>query len=332
MEVDNKTDRLRFSIILVHRNGYERLLHALNSIHSAVDSTHDEVIVVDNHSTDDSLDRATNHYPDVKVVRNSCNAGYAKACNQGIYLARGQYILVCNNDLIFPENILEQFEADFEDYPEAAMFAGQLLKEDGTLSRSAGPISTFLTEMGWKSRRRLTFSGEMPVKVGSVIGACMAVRRSAIDQAGVLDEEFFFYYEELEWCVRIGRRGWAIMIDPRIRIIHSGGASTKSYFYGARIEFFRSRLTYWKKTMPKSSMSILLAWHSSRLLLDSLLYLAGAVCTLGMSSRLRYKLKDKSVVLVWLLLGCPESWGLPDKCAHMASQQQHQKGQNWSKT
>ncbi len=305
---------LRFSVVVIHRNGTDRLQDAVDSILAAIDPLRDEVIVVDNHSTDDSLTQFAARHPQLRIISNPCNMGYARACNQGIGASNSEYILLCNNDLRLPANSIEQFAADLRDHPEAGLIGGQLLGGNGALSRSAGPASDLWSELGLASKRRIDYQGEQPIQVGAIVGACMAARRSAILQAGPLDEDFFFYYEEVEWCVRLTRHGWSVMIDPRVRVLHAGGASTRPYFYGSRVEFFRSRLLYWKKTLPLPAVCLLYAWRLPRLLLDVVFYLTATLLTLGLSGKLRHKLMDRGVVLAWLLAGCPRDWGLPDKC------------------
>jgi hypothetical protein len=303
----------RFSIIVVHRNGAQRLLDFLKSVKLAINIDQDEVIVVDNHSSDDSIENVQSKYPFIQVINNNCNAGYAHACNQGIQKSFGEYILICNNDLELSPNILDQFIADFNQNPNAGLIGGQLLASDDSLSRSAGNATTFYTELGFKSKRKPIFDANQTNKVGAVVGACMAIRRETILDAGSLDDDFFFYYEETEWCVRIRRHGWDVLFDPRIRITHTGGASTQSYFKAARIEFFRSRLLYWKKTLPRFNVLILYLFHIPKLLFDSFIYLILTTLTLGKNKKLKYKLADKSLMLSWVLLGFPKSWGLPDK-------------------
>ena len=303
----------RFSIVVVHRNGNQRLLNFLNSVKSAINIDQDEVIVVDNHSSDDSIENAQSKYPFIKVINNDCNTGYAYACNQGIQKSCGNYILICNNDLELSPNILDQFITNFNQNPNVGLIGGQLFANNGSLSRSAGNATTFYTELGFKSKRKPIFDTNIPSKVGSVVGACMAVRREAILDAGSLDDDFFFYYEETEWCLRIRRHGWDILFDPRIKILHTGGASTQSYFKAARIEFFRSRLIYWKKTLPVFNILILYLLHIPKLAFDSLIYLILTILTLGKNQKLKYKLTDKSLMLSWVFLGFPKSWGLPDK-------------------
>lgn len=311
-DIEKKPSK-RFSIIVVHRNGNQRLLDFLNSVKLTINIDQDEVIVIDNHSSDDSIENAQSEYPFIKIINNACNTGYAHACNQGIQKSCGEYILICNNDLELSLGILDQFIANFNQNPNAGLIGGQLLASDGSLSRTAGNATTFYSELGFKSKRKPNFDANQPHKVGSVVGACMAIRRETILDAGSLDDDFFFYYEETEWCLRIRRHGWDILFDPRIRIKHTGGASTQSYFKAARIEFFRSRLIYWKKTFPVFNVLILYLFHIPKLAFDSLIYLILTTLTLGKNQKIKYKLTDKSLMLSWVLLGFPKSWGLPDK-------------------
>lgn len=305
--------KLRFSLVVVHRNGQQRLLDFLDSAYAVIDTEQDEIIVIDNHSTDDSLEIAIQHYPHIQIIRNQYNSGYAYACNQGIQLSQGHFILICNNDLRLPNSILDRLIDDFTAYPNTGMIGGQLINHAGNRSTSAGPATSFLTELGFK--RKLKYQENNPGlhKVDTIVGACMAVRRSTIASAGGLDSDFFFYYEETEWCMRISRHGWDIMLDPSIEIVHTGGASTEHYFKAARIELFRSRLLFWKKTMPSYAVYILYAWHIPKLVISVLIYLIINLLSLHRNNRIKNKLLDKINSLTWLLLGCPNEWGLPDK-------------------
>ena len=305
--------KLRFSIIVVHRNGQQRLLDFLDSAHGVIDTNQDEIIVIDNHSTDDSLEVAIQRYPTIQIIRNQYNSGYAYACNQGIQLSQGQFILICNNDLKLPNSILDRLIDDFTAYPNTGVIGGQLIDHYGNHSTSAGPATNFLTELGFKRKFKYTVNQANLHKVDTIVGACMAVRRSTIALAGGLDSDFFFYYEETEWCMRITRHGWDIMLDPSIEILHTGGASTEHYFKAARIELFRSRLLFWRKTMPIYAAYTLNLWHILKLAISVLIYLIINLLTLHSNNRIKNKLLDKANSLAWLLLGCPKEWGLPDK-------------------
>lgn len=304
----------RFSIVIVHRNGETMLLNALDALMRAV-GTDDEVILVDNGSTDASLRRTGVVHPAVRIIANGCNAGFARACNQGLAVARGRYVLFLNNDAFLPAGALDRFAEDFEAYPRAALIGGQLVGAEGVPQRSAGVAPTFLSELGLRRRRQPDVSNAtQPVAVETLVGACMAFRRELATTAGRMDEDFFFYFEETEWCVRLRRQGWQVMVDPRIRVTHLKGASTRAVRRDAQVEMFRSRLLYYWKTMSPLLAAPLTFWRVLRLLVNALSYLLAGMLTLGMVGKVRVRLRSYLTQLVWLFAGCPASWGLPDKC------------------
>jgi hypothetical protein len=305
---------IRFSIVIVHRNGTQMLLNALASLMRAV-GRDDEIILVDNGSTDASVKQVREAYPAVLIIENGCNNGFARACNQGLAAARGMYVLFLNNDAFLPTDALDRFAEDFDAYPQTALIGGQLVGEDEVPQRSSGVAPTFLSELGLVRRRQPDVSNALqPVEVETLVGACMAFRRALADTAGRLDEDFFFYFEETEWCVRLRRQGWQVMVDPRIRIIHLKGASTRAVRRDAQVEMFRSRLLYYWKTLPPSLAIPLSVWRVLRLLVNTVSYLFMGALTLGLVRKVRARLMVYLTQLTWLLVGCPASWGLPDKC------------------
>ena len=312
-------DVVRFSVVIVHRNGAEMLLQTLAALHAACDPARDEVIVVDNGSTDDSLARVHLTFPAVRILANACNAGFARACNQGLAAGQGEFVLFLNNDAGLPADALDRFAEDFAQLPRAALIGGQLFGPDGCPQRSVGVAPTPLSEMGLVRRRPPDLSSATkPVEVETLVGACMALRRAAAEQAGVLDDAFFFYFEETEWCVRLRRHGWQVFYDPRVRITHLKGASTRPLRRGAQVEMLRSRFTYYRKTLPPAQAYGLAAWRILRLLVNSLSHLLAVALTLGLVRKVRDKLAIYLTLLAWLALGCPRSWGLPDKCPRSA--------------
>ena len=305
---------VRFSVVIVHRNGVQMLLDALSALTQTI-GTNDEVILVDNGSGDDSVAQVKACFPEIRIIGNGCNNGFARACNQGLRQARGDFILFLNNDAFLPIGALERFAEDFAADPKAALIGGQLIGEDGRPQRSAGVAPSFLTEIGLLRRRHPDVSNlAEPVEVETLVGACMALRRAALSDAGPLDEDFFFYFEETEWCVRLRRQGWKVMVDPRIRIRHLKGASTRSVRRDAQVEVLRSRLLYYRKTMPFMLALPLSLWRILRLAVNTATHLVLVLLTLGQVQTLRRKLAIYSTQLAWLASGCPENWGLPDKC------------------
>jgi GT2 family glycosyltransferase len=306
----------RFSIIIVHRNGAEMLLKALAALHAACDTARDEIFVVDNGSLDDSPARVASAFPEVQLIRNPCNNGFARANNQAIAAASGEFILLLNNDAFLAPDTLDRFEAVFRTQPRAAVLAGQLLDAEGRPQRSAGRIPTVLDELGLGFLRR---TPRVPAvngltEVESVVGACIAVRAAAIREAGSLDNDFFFYFEETEWCHRLRAHGWKVLVEPAARITHLKGASTRGMRRGAQIEMLRSRLLFYRKTMPRLVAVLLSSYRVLRLLLNAGVQLAVLLLALGLVRSARERFMVYAIQIAWLLRGCPEQWGLPDKC------------------
>jgi len=306
----------RFSIIIVHRNGAAMLLKALAALHAACDNARDEIFVVDNGSSDDSPAQVAAAFPQVQLIRNPCNNGFARANNQAIGRAQGEFVVLLNNDAFLAADTLDRFEAVFRTQPRCAIVAGQLLDAEGRPQRSAGRIPTALDELGLGFLRRAPRAPQPQqlAEVESVVGACMAVRSAAIREAGSLDNDFFFYYEETEWCHRLRAHGWQVMLEPAARVTHLKGVSTRGKRRGAQIEMLRSRLLFYRKTMSTPLALLLSANRVLRLLLNAATNLLAAVLTLGLHARLREKLGVYFTQLAWLSLGCPEHWGLPGKC------------------
>jgi len=306
----------RFSVIIVHRNGTALLRRALAALDSASDRKRDEIFVVDNHSDDDSTAMVAREFPYVQVIHNPCNNGFARANNQAIARAKGEFVVLLNNDAFLAADALSRFEAVFRDQPRAAVVAGQLLDGEGRLQRSAGYFPRLLDELGLGSLRRRprapTIDGLTAVE--SVIGACMAVRTNAIRDAGMLDEDFFFYFEETEWCFRFQRRGWKVLVDPAARITHLTGSSTRGKRRGAQIEMLRSRLAFYRKTMPAMVAGPLTAWRVLRLLMNTVMQGLVLLLTLGLVHSVRERFLIYGLQVAWLARGCPVQWGLPDKC------------------
>jgi len=306
---------MRFTIAIIHRNGLNRLKESLNSAINAIKNA-DEILVIDNASTDNSIEELEKCalYKNIRIIKNTCNTGYAYSCNQAMNAGSGKYFLLCNNDIELPENCLDDFEKIFITSPKSGIIGGQLLDSNKNKTGSYSWAPTFLSELDSIGRLKSPERYQTIHEVGTLRGACLAVRRMAVESSGMMDDDFFFYFEETEWCMRIAKNGWKVLTAPHIEIMHIGGDSTKSVYYGSRIEFFRSRLLFWQKTMPLYLVVVLYLWNIPKLIIDGCFYLMITILTLGLNTRMRNKLVDRVVVLAWLLLWKPKKWGLPGKC------------------
>ena len=309
---------MRFSIVFIHRNNFESLRRAIDSVYKFI-KKNDEIILVDNNSSDNSINRLRklHYFKELKIIKNKCNRGYAYGCNQGISLSSGEFIILCNNDIWFQDNILEKILVTFNSHNDVGLIGPKIFDARGTVVKSYSTQEiNFLSQLDLglkifhKSNKCFDIS-----EVKLLRGPLLALRKSLVNDIGAMDEEFFFYHEETEWCSRIFMsKKWKMLYDPRIAIYHYGGLSTSSNLLGSRIEFFRSRMVFWKKVFPIHKRILILFINIPKLFIDLIFYFLLSSLTLFAKKKYVFKLKDRFYVICWLMIGKPDSWGLPDKC------------------
>jgi len=314
----------RFSICIVHRNGLEKLNNVLTSLLSQI-TENDEIIVIDNHSNDKSIEtiEGNKKFQKIVFIKNKCNAGYGFACNQGIYTSKGKYILLCNNDLEFSENALNEFEELHKKNLSAGIIGPQLISSNDLELNSYGTIKIdFLSQLDLigrpkRSKRIKNFSS-----VETLRGACLCAKREMINELGGFDKDFYFYHEDTEWCFRINKsKKWQVMFAPSIRMKHLEGSSSSKMFKESRIEFYRSRIIFWKKIFSPHEFLIIFCWNFIKLFLDLIFYQLMSILYFIRSKKYNQKVMDRYVVLGWIFMGMPEKWGLPDKCIYKNSKE-----------
>ena len=230
------------STIIVNYNAGEFLRSCVDSLLNCPLET--EVIVVDNASTDHSLD-ALAGLPNVQIIKNATNVGFATACNVGIRVASAPFLLFLNPDCSFkPDTLIRLLEAMRFD-ERVGMVGGLLVNPDGT-EQAGGrraiptPWRSFVRAFGlarfadrWP---RLFFDFHLHkqplpnhnIEVEAISGACMMVRREAIQDVGEWDERYFLHCEDLDWCMRFRQKGWKILFVPSARVTHALGVSSRS--------------------------------------------------------------------------------------------------------
>ncbi len=319
-------NEIDLSIIIVNWNTKQLLLDCLASVYCTVHQVTFEIIVVDNASTDGSAEAVSREYPNVTLIVNPSNLGFAGANNRALKRMRGKYAVLLNSDTLLKESALENMVDFMERHPEAGLCGPQLLNSDETKQVSAGNFPVLLTEFMSKilvqylfpkkyraafSTRHSAFDG--PTQVDVVVGACMMVRRTAIEAVGMLDDEYFFLYEETDWCYRMHRAGWSVYHLPDVRIYHFGGQSRKEINLRSRAESWRSRYLFYKKNLHLS----LLSWLGLLMLgivqtaYQLLVYSILNVITLFSFKRLRRRWHMFAYLLVWHVRGRPVSMGIP---------------------
>ena len=218
-------------ILIVSWNTRDLLRECLRSIQPDAHADWD-VLVVDNASTDDSVAMVRREFPTVRLMENAVNSGYASANNQGLRASAAPYALLLNSDTIATPDAIQGLVAFMDAHPEAAAVSPRLLRADGTAQPFAfggDPTLAYLLRRGVMrvvARRYLhDWATERTQPVDWISGACMLVRRTATEQVGLLDEGFFMYFEDDDWCLRMRRAGWKVYYHPAEAIVHLGGQS-----------------------------------------------------------------------------------------------------------
>jgi len=224
------------SILIVNYNGHELVLRCLESVYQDAEGSDVEVIVVDNASADGSAEAIAMRFPQARLVRNDRNVGFARAVNQAMSLATGDLLILLNNDAYFLPGGLRRLIVFMAAHAEVDVVGPKALNSDGTVQPSCFRFPTFrdiLCESLWLNRlfpksdffnrsEMGNFRHDILREVDWVLGACMAVRRSAVTAAGGLDEHYFMYSEELDWCRAMRRAGQRIYYWPEPTIVHYG--------------------------------------------------------------------------------------------------------------
>ncbi len=212
-----------------------------------------EIIVVDNASRDGSADMVRTEFPGVRLIANAENLGFARANNQGIRASQGRYVVLLNSDTLVPPGALAALVAFMDAHPDAGAVGPRLLRPDGTAQPYAfggDPTPRYLLARGVNRlifRRPLhDWATDAVQQVDWVSGACLMVRREAMDQAGLLDENIFMYFEDNDWCLRIRGAGWKVYYNPQAAITHIGGQSLAQNpaarrAYGESLQYFYAK-------------------------------------------------------------------------------------------
>jgi GT2 family glycosyltransferase len=240
------------SIIIANYNGGAFLEECLESIYRHAPSFSFEIIVVDNASRDGSPDRVEKGYPEVRLIRNAENRGYARANNQGLRIARGNYLLLLNSDIVLRPKAFDETVAFLRQRPDVGVVSPKILNSDGSTQVTAKsfpkPIhmlfgrSSFLTRYFPNnpiSRRYLLATSvehTVPHEVDYVAGAYLLTRRDVVERVGLLDEAMWMYWEDADWCRRIKNEGWKVVFYPLAEVVHHLGGSSRTG---------RARLIYW---------------------------------------------------------------------------------------
>jgi len=308
------------SVIIVTRNTRDLTLAAVRSVLERRDGLSVEVTVVDNGSTDGTADALRTEFPGIRCLRSETNLGFAKAVNRAARESNGDFPLLLNSDAVLRPGALAAAVEWMRAHPRCGVTGAQLLNADGSRQNSIANFPTLATELLNKSLLRRMLPHRYPgkeqifdsaVEVETVIGAFMLVRRELWDLLGGLDERFFFFVEETDFCFQARKQGWMVMHLPHVFVSHGRGQSAKQVLPAARVEYWRSRYAYFQKNHGLLTRLVLRIGLAVRLLVDWFAAVCAVGFTLGRSERWRSRLEVYSVLVWWHLRGCPADTGLP---------------------
>ena len=300
------------SFIIVNWNTRDLLLACLASIYRTVRAPAFEIWLVDNGSSDGSVAAAKERFSGIHAIENSTNLGFAAATNLALARMTGRYAVLLNTDATLTDGAVDRLYDFMQAHLTVGIACGQLLNLDGSRQNSIANFPSLLSLASNETLLRLLFPRRFPsrrrqytepIEVDSCIGACIMVRKKAIDQVGILDERYFFFMEETDWAYRMKQAGWRNCFVPWARIYHAQGKSVEERS-DARIMFYRSRYAFFKK-WHLGSYPLVCAVIFSRLLVNTLLSIFGIVLTLGLKKNLKKRLMVYTQLIAWHLKGCP---------------------------
>ncbi len=257
------------SVVVVNWNAGGALRACLTAL-SATEGDQPQVIVVDNASTDGSQAELAAVYPTLEIIQNDANVGFARAVNQGIRAARGQFTLVLNPDVILASSTVPRLLRFMTSHPDAGVAGPRLLDPDGSVQGSArrdpsawtalfgrsAPMTRLFPNNPVSQRElpALAVADDAPVRVDWLSGACLLVRRTAWETVGLLDERFFLFWEDADWCLRFRRAGWGVYYVPAASGTHFVGVSRAGRRLGSVLDFHVSAYRYYRKHRRQSAL------------------------------------------------------------------------------
>jgi N-acetylglucosaminyl-diphospho-decaprenol L-rhamnosyltransferase len=296
------------TIIIVSYNTCDLLAQCLESLWTEIAAVAVSVVVVDNASHDGSVAMVRERFPWVAVVESPVNSGFAAANNLSLRDLASPYALLLNSDIVVTPGTIQHMLDCMERRPDAGVVGCRLLNADGSLQRSCWRFPHPLRALGEalgaaQALRRRSNYGEWDYaserRVDFVIGACLLLRKTALDQSGVFDERFFMYGEEMDLCYRLAHAGWSAWYTPACSIVHYGGASGTA---GTAGQFLRAREMYFGKWYGRRGVAAL---RVSQAIGASLRIVAfSALATLRPQRASRDQLRRNAALLRWVIDPC----------------------------
>ena len=249
-------------IVIVSYNTRPHLVACLRSLRTPPPQVDHEVVVVDNGSADGSVEAVRTGWPDVRVMESGANVGYARANNLAIRATASELVLLLNSDTVVPTGTVDGLVEQLRAHPAVAVVGPRLVDADGRLELSCGRMIGPVNELWQKVRggileRNIPLlapwiarAATRPAFPDWVSGACLLVRRSDAEAAGLLDERFFLYGEDVDFCAAIRRGGRRVLFTPEVEVVHLRGRSRTHAPAATQTSYRRSHLAFYEKHHP----------------------------------------------------------------------------------
>jgi N-acetylglucosaminyl-diphospho-decaprenol L-rhamnosyltransferase len=263
--LDKNGESPGLSIVITNYDGKNFIGACLSSIKENLHPSDVETIVIDNSSSDGSPEFIKEKFRWVKLICNHQNLGYARANNQGIKEAKGEFILLLNPDTVVRPHSIDILEDEMRLDPTIGAAGPALLCGEDCFQVSFGVEISFWHEVLQKSLLNRHFRKKLKKmrnkrQVGWLSGACILTRKSVLEKVGFFDEGFYLYFEDIDLCRRIRGNGWKVFFIPRAKIFHLGGGSTTKLKKRSRYHYRQSQLAYYKKHCSRISLFLLRAY------------------------------------------------------------------------
>ncbi len=260
------SEKSTISIVIVSFNVEKLLKECIESIYKETQAGSFDIWVVDNNSRDNSVQMVRENFPEVNVIENNENVGFPRANNQAVVKSQSDYILLLNPDTIIQDLAIDKMVAFMDSDPKVGVSGCRVLNEDGSLQlacrrsiptpkvafyRLSG-LSRLFPNSKTMAKYNLTYlDPNQPHEVDAVSGAFLLIRKQVVDAIGVLDENFFIYGEDMDWCIRAKSAGWKVMYYPDAEILHYKGIGCSTNSRKTSYEFYRAMVLFHKKHFAK---------------------------------------------------------------------------------
>lgn len=311
------------SVVIVNWNTRDMMRDCLESLYKTVRNVSFDVYVVDNGSTDGSVEMIEEKFPQVKLIKNRENLGFTRANNQALGMIRTPYVFLLNTDTILLEGTVNGMVSFLKAHPDVAIVAPQFINRDGSKQNTIDNFPSLTTELLNKSLLRICLPGRYPSKrmdydgpleVESVLFAGVMLRQDAFRQIGFFDEDYFVYLDDSDTCFRLKQAGWRCFHLPYLKMYHFGGGGTKgksrTHRANSVIEYYRSLYKFFRKNRSTAEYLIIRLFKPLRLMVSLVLSVVGLAFTLFLHEDLRSRAYAYAKALEWHLRGCPLSMGI----------------------